>query len=135
MTLDFARAKILAAIITVIVAGFTIAALSKFDTGAAEADFVGTGLATTPVAAASIPAIGTAGHQGISDLGSGHCAQPNPGCCSHSGGLGCCASGVMAATASILAMVPIASSPFPAARSSLARADLETPLEPPRVFG
>lgn len=136
MTLAFTRVKILAAMITVIVAGcFTIAALSQFDTGAAEAMLAGTGLTATPVDTAIAPAIGTVDKQRVSDLSSGHCAQPHPGCCGHSGGLGCCASGVIAATASILAMLPIVSSPFPAARSSLARADLETPLEPPQVSG
>lgn len=136
MTLAIARVKILAAMITVIVTGsFTIAALSQFDTGAAEAMFAGTGPTATPVATAIAPAIGTVDQQRVSDLNSGHCAQPHPGCCGHSGALGCCASGVMAATASIMAMLPIVSSRFPAARSSLARADLETPQEPPRVSG
>jgi hypothetical protein len=136
MTLAFARVKILAAMIAVIVAGsFTIAALSQFDTGAVEAMFAGTGLTVTPVATAIAPAIGPVDQQRVSDLSSGHCAQPHPGCCNNSGGLGCCASGVMAATASILAILSVASSPFPAPRSSLARADLETPLEPPQVSG
>jgi hypothetical protein len=97
--------------------------------------FAGTGLTATPVAGAITPAIRTVDQQRVSDLSSGQCAQPHSGCCSQSGGLGCCASGGVISTTSILAMVPIADSPFPAARSSLARADLETPLEPPQVSG